>query len=159
MSESSFEFILSNEIGYQNGNEGHTTTNRLIFIEPSVEKLETAVFTARSFIVKGITSQQIKSTDNNSDRYEQETKSKEILNDKKQLKVMVLLSLNTISPNEYASFREILFNKIICNGCCLIDGKIEMTKSIFDKVCIKDRENIIGEYCANFIVPSWLLGG
>ena len=163
MTDSSFEFILSKEIGYQN-QDGYCKTNRLLLIEPSLAKYEDAFFTLKSLITSGIMNQKSAST-NNSQKINNEdsveNKKKEIsdfLNDKKQMKLFVMMSLNSLSSNEYKRFRDIFYREILCCGCCLVDGKVEMTKSNLDEICVTDRENLICEYCVNFLSPSWLGG-
>jgi len=159
MTDSSFEFILSKEIGYQN-QEGYCKTNRLLLIEPSLAKYEDAFFTLKSYITSGLRAQN-SGAQNNANTSSEETQKKEIsdfLNDKKQMKLFVMISLNSLPASDYKKFREIFYRDILCGGCCLIDGKVEMTKSNLDEICVSDRENLISEYCVNFLSPSWLGG-
>lgn len=44
------------------------------------------------------------------------------------------------------------------SGVALVDGEVRVTAPILDKMSGEDFENIVGEYLANFIVPSLMNG-
>jgi hypothetical protein len=63
-----------------------------------------------------------------------------------------LLLMSDIDLNEcYENLKEILLN-----GTAFIDKEKIMSKMHFEQLCDEDIELILGEYIANFLIPSWM---
>lgn len=41
-------------------------------------------------------------------------------------------------------------------GVCKMDGEAELTKVSYDGINASDMDRLLGEYLANFMVPSWM---
>jgi hypothetical protein len=50
-----------------------------------------------------------------------------------------------------------LFSELLCAGCAFVEGTNKMTKHLCESICDDDFEEMMGEYFANFIIPSWLI--
>jgi len=51
-----------------------------------------------------------------------------------------------------------LFKNYLLNGIALVDGKITLIKSVYDKIAIEDICNMIGEYTINFLLNPLFKG-
>lgn len=48
------------------------------------------------------------------------------------------------------------FWEMIEDGLCLVDKRVPLTSSLIEDIWYEDRTDILGEYTANFILPSWM---
>jgi hypothetical protein len=44
--------------------------------------------------------------------------------------------------------------KLLVSGVVLVDGEIRLTRALLEKLTMEDFEGVLGEYIANFIMPS-----
>lgn len=63
-----------------------------------------------------------------------------------------LLASNTLDFERYAGN----LKNILCRDGCELAGGIKMTSLLFDKLSLKDFENILGSYVADFLLSTWL---
>ncbi len=46
------------------------------------------------------------------------------------------------------------FSKLLIEGACSVEGEKDLTKSLLDKISLDDLDSMLGQYLANFIMPS-----
>ena len=46
------------------------------------------------------------------------------------------------------------FSQLLTEGACSVEGEKDLTKSLFDKISLDDVDAMLGQYLANFIMPS-----
>lgn len=66
--------------------------------------------------------------------------------------VMGILYMGDIDLVDY--FND--FKSLLINGVCKIDGLVDLSAHNLNKMAISDLEQLLGQYIANFLIPSWL---
>lgn len=140
-----FEYKFIDEFKYQSGGDV-IFAKKLILKAPSnknrfqVAALQQVFMEAVALIKK-----------QNPDSEDAESKENSSEFDGEQILAMLMLSGINLSIM-YESFVELLRAKDIC----MIDGTEQMTNYLLETMSILDMQNLMGEYFANFLLPSFL---
>jgi hypothetical protein len=46
------------------------------------------------------------------------------------------------------------FSQLLIEGTCSVEGEKDLTRSLFEKISLDDIDAMLGQYLANFIMPS-----
>ncbi len=86
------------------------------------------------------------------DRPEQENKTEQ----EAELDGDAVIQMLYMAEADMVKFHEI-FEKLLCiKGVCKMDNEADLTKEFYKKIGIDDLDKLLGDYLANFMVPSWM---
>jgi hypothetical protein len=74
----------------------------------------------------------------------------------KELDRNTILTIIQMSSTDINIFLTKLRDLLTSNQSCLLDGKEVLTTYLYDQINRIDRNNLLGEYIANFTLPSWM---
>lgn len=66
-----------------------------------------------------------------------------------------ILTALKVSSDDYFDYKCCLY-RMLSNGLGFIEGstsKVKLTQTIIDEISLKDKDRLVGEYTANFIMP------
>ena len=147
-----FEFELSESLTYLHEG-GESKTKTLLFKAPSNSQ-EVLIDQLRKPLMKAL-------TDAGRDSVESEKKSKTSKKEKKEndkndkMDGATLLLMLYGADLDITEFKENFWTMIL-DDLCLVARRIKFTRTLLNEICLDDRDEILGEYTANFILPSWL---
>lgn len=139
LSNSVFEFKLKNPISYQTP-EGMSETKVLILNAPSTENKK-YVFKLQQNFLRALRSMSSMASGNKESKEESEITGQDVL------------SILLMSDIEFEVVAD-QFAKIL-PYVCKVDSDVKMTSTLVDRISIEDFQGLLGEYMANFIIPSW----
>jgi len=147
-----FEFILNEELDYSDSGDAKKTKRLILRAPANIHRNET--FRLRQGLLKGMTEAQarLKSSTTEEITNNNQNQTNEIDDEIDGQGILTGLFMSDIDMVEYMA----LFERLLLNGCCIVDGKINLTDGILKKISIDDEERLLGEYIANFIFPSWM---
>lgn len=140
-----FEYKFIDGLKYQSGGE-EVFAKKLILKAPS-NKNRFQVAALQQVFMEAVAL--IKKQNPDSDSTENQEESSKF--DGEQILAMLMLSGINLGQM-YESFVELLRAQDIC----MIDGKMQMNNYLLEKMSILDMQNLMGEYFANFLLPSFL---
>ena len=153
-----FEFILSEPITYQY-ELGEKKTDSLTFKAPA-NKHSNSIDKMRKEIVKSIRSLAVSEAASMSKEDKEAMKKSQKSNqqeDDMQMDGPYFLFMIYGDQNfDLETYREVFWDMIISGELCLLDNKIKLTESLLNDISYDDRTDILGEYSANFLQPSWI---
>lgn len=147
--KSEFEYILSEDLDYQN-QMGEKKTDKLIFIAPSNNQ-RSFFIKLRQSIVQAFMAMGAKFQNSN----QQESNSKPT---DKQLERDDILPILYGSDLDLEKFQETFWSMILDKRCYVGEkvNNIFITQDLLNDVGNNDKDKILGEYIVNFILPSWM---
>lgn len=142
MSKTEFIFKLTNQIQFHKGGD-------VVYIDKIILKAPSAMNRHYTTRLRQTFTQAIKDMTST----EQQTKV-----EKTQTKanidgvsVIAFLMMSKVDLNScYDDFKEILLN-----GCAFVDKDSPFNEMLYDQLIDDDLELMLGEYIANFLIPSW----
>ena len=136
-----FTFLLEDEIQYSKDGE-FVKTKKLLLIAPSNKQRRDVIRLQQSFM------QAIKSSMNSfSDSKAKKTTGNETLKGDEIIAMLLMSEIDICAMLD--SFRDLLLS-----GSCLLDGKVDFKEIHFDEISINDSQKLMGEFIANFLLPS-----
>ncbi|KKN52104.1 hypothetical protein LCGC14_0615780 [marine sediment metagenome] len=145
------EFELEEPIQY--AVDGGTSEATLVILKaPTTRNRRDCLFLKQQFLralheVSGEQDSKKKKTEEPED----ETDTKEEEPDPEE--VAILIGSSSVDLGEFFDRARAL----MCRGSAFIEGKVEMTTELFDRMSMEDSERMIGSYMVNFIVRSVLM--
>lgn len=154
-SKEEFVFTLSKPLNYQDTQSDQETLELVLYAPTS--KHEKYVCNLQQQLMKS-TLKVTKIFVNKDKPFDNQHKisdnQEQLENDEKGKRDFVLVALKAGSDNFY-EFKQ-TFYKMICDGLCYIDGsndKTKITHTLLRDLSLPDKDNLVGEYVANFISP------
>lgn len=141
-----FEFILTEELDYSDSGDAKKTKRLILRAPANIHRNE--AYKLRQGLLIGMTEAQARLKSSTEITNQNQNQTDEIDGQG----ILTGLFMSNIDMIEYVE----LFERLLLNGCCLVDGKINLTSGILKKIPIDDEERLLGEYIANFIFPSWM---
>jgi hypothetical protein len=143
-----FELVLTEPLTYQCPT-GEKKTDKLLFKAPSNSHAN-ILGKMRKELVKFVFQSSLKNPS------KPETQKKD-----KQNESLAELDAPTILFILYGSEFDLtlytdLFWELILDNICFVTKDIPLTSSLLNNIYYEDRDLILGEYTANFIVPLWM---
>lgn len=74
--------------------------------------------------------------------------------EKSELKAREILSMMFMSDVDMVDFSATMQKLLTTPGVCLVDGKENLTATLYEKMSDEDSDLLSGEYLANFIISS-----
>lgn len=133
-----FDFTLSEPIDYQAKGE-NTKASLLELSAPAVNNRKRAAKMKQGFM--RVVNELPDSAKQEGKKGDEKVKPEEIL---------ALLQMGSI---EYDEYMDIFFN-LLTSGICKVEGEVELTQHMADKISFEDLEKLMGEYLVNFILAS-----
>jgi len=143
-----FEFKLSDELTYASQEFGEKKTTKLVLFAPS--NSDKKIATKLRYIIINNMSKQSSVQQSNIDKKADTAKI-----EKNDLKTFVMAFIYNLPEDEMERFKE-LFWDLMYQNKCLIDNKTPINSHLAEKISLDDEDELIGEYIANFILPSWM---
>lgn len=143
-----FEFILNEEIEYQVEGDIKKTNKLLLKAPANINRRET--YKLRQDLLKGMREAADFGNEQNQDQNQKLNKSSQ--DDLDASTVLAGLFMSSIDMTEYIE----TFEQLLLEECCFVDGKVKLTELLLKKISTDDLELLLGEYVANFILPSWM---
>lgn len=143
-----FELTLSEPLTYQCAT-GEKKTEILVFKAPSNSHAR-ILGKMRKELVKAIFQNSLKNPNAT------ETNKKVDKNDDAaELDAAAILFILYGSEFDLTIYTD-LFWELIVDNICFVTREVPLTKSLLDDIYYEDRDEILGQYTANFIVPLWM---
>lgn len=139
-----FEFELSTKIKFQSP-AGEEESNILLLKSPLAKHERTLTKLQQKFVKAIIDAGRKNASNQSSKKTEQKTPS--------ATEVIIVLQQSDL---DYYDFKEDFYSMIL-NGLCFIGDGIKVTKDLLSNVSFDDKDKLLGEYFANFMMPSWML--
>ena len=158
-----FVFTLSNDLNYQDSS-GDNHTNELICKAP-VSKHEKTVSDLQQLLAKAMMeAQKLVSKEQLEIAAEEAKKIKENKDDLpdateesiQENAESVLMAIKASSVDFFA-YKNLVYD-LLCNDLCFMrgnDSSSRMTKTLLIDMSLQDKDKLVGEYSANFIMPSF----
>lgn len=147
-----FIFELTESMVYQN-EMGEKETNILLFKAPA-NKHHDQLDILRKELVSALLKTSAQTSGVDVPKESKQTIKKE-KNGPLELNSDALLFILYGSDFDLTAFKETFWD-MISDGLCLVDKRVPITTSLIDNIWYEDKTEILGEYTANFIVPSWM---
>ena len=135
-----FDFILSDPIKYQAKGE-NTEASLLELSAPAVNNRKKVAKLKQGFmrVINGLQNPDAKAAEGK--KGNEKIKPEEI---------MALIQMGIIEYDEYID----IFVSLLISGVCKVDGEVDITQHMVNKISFEDMEKLMGEYLINFIVGS-----
>jgi hypothetical protein len=143
-----FELKLSEPLTYQ-CSTGEKKTDTLLFKAPSNSQAK-LLNKLRKELIKAIFQNSLRNQ-NVSEKIKDPNKT----DDSGELDAIAILFILYGSDFDLSIYTE-LFWKLILDNICFVARDIPLTESLLNDIYYEDREEILGQYTANFIVPLWM---
>lgn len=139
------EMIQIHHADKQSGTSEILDTNKLILKAPSYNTYDERIRLRQGYM-QAVKALQSTIKDNVPDQSDSDGDT----NDK--ITGEVVINVLYMSDIEMVPYMKI-FEALLLN-VCYVDGKVQLTKTILNKIDLDDLERMLGEYIANFIIPS-----
>lgn len=146
MLKKEFDYKLLEGFEFQNlKSQKIETANTLTLIAPSIEN-DLQRITLQHSLMRAISDVQSKTNQNQIDtKTPQEALSGEM--------IFMLISMSSLTVKEKKECYD-AFIELITNGLCKVNGVVSLTYDLFRKISPDDIDCMMGEYIANFLIPS-----
>lgn len=140
-----FDFKLSMPFSYDCSVNGKVEAKKLLMLAPSNKQLTSCV-KLRQIILQAVK----KATENRApEPIEKNQKNKQDSGEIDAETILNLLGIANLLEDAFA-----LFEIMIKNGICLVDGKVELNDFLFSKMYEEDTFRLLGEYLYHFLAAS-----
>lgn len=152
-----FVFTLSSDLAYM-GSSGDSTTRELICKAPvskhekTVSDLQQMLAKAMMDAAKSLSREQLAEA-GKKDKEELTTAQKE---PEKMDAAAILMSVKSSSIDFFA-YKNLVYD-LLCSDLCFMKGNDSnsvMTKTLLSEMSLQDKDKLVGEYSANFIMASF----
>ena len=135
-----FDFTLSEPIDYQAKGE-NTKASLLELSAPAVNNRKKVAKLKQGFmrVINGLKNPDAKGAEGK--KSNEKVKPEEIL---------ALIQMGAIEYDEYMD----IFVSLLVSGICKVEGEVDITQHMVDKISFEDMERLMGEYLINFIIGS-----
>jgi hypothetical protein len=148
MLKKEFEFILQDNLLYSHDGKAGIQAKRLLLRAPSTKLLSLASALSAIVMTAFIKARENFKSDSTTKK---ETVAKEENVDGAGIYMIMSGSITTEQMQSFVTTFEEL---ILSNGICLIDGKEPLTQDLFNSLDSRETIRLIGDYIANFLLPS-----
>jgi len=139
-----FEFILQEDLQYADGTGGFAKAKKMLLRAPSTKQKKYSIKLRQGFM------QAVKS---NVDTFSKSKNTAKTSSSHEEMKGEEILGLMLMSDVDMVGFCD-TFKDLLIDGCCLVDGKIVLTLSLYEGLSDEETSRLMGEYIANFLIPS-----
>jgi len=150
MLKKEFDFILQDDLIYAHDGKAGIKAKRLLLRAPT-----TRLLSLSSKLSSTVMSSLIKAREN----YKEDTSKKDVESQDDIIdgaSIYMLIS-GSLAPEQMAEFVEVFQDLILSDNICLIDGKEALTLDLFNALDSRETLRLLGDYIANFLLPSIML--
>ena len=145
MHKSEFDFSLSESIVYHSGNSAECTCDTLVLKAPS-NKDRKRIFKVQQMFLQATKSMMRMSEDH--------VNTPDPSDANADLDASMIVSVIMMSSVDFGDFADAVCNLLYKN--CYLDDDTKLNETLFDKISLDDAQRLVGEYVANFLLPSWM---
>lgn len=144
MTKTEFVFKLSNQIHFHKGGD-------VVYIDKIILKAPSAKNRHYTTRLRQTFTQAIKDMTQTETSNKSSTEKPQAKTNIDGISVIAFLMMSKIDLNIcYDDFKEILLN-----GCAFVDKDAPFNELLYEQLVDDDLELMLGEYIANFLIPSW----
>jgi hypothetical protein len=145
MHKSEFDFSLSDKIIYHSGSSAECTCDTLSLRAPS-NKDRKRIFKVQQMFLQATKSMISMSKDQGNIPDPSDANA--------DLDAGMIVSVIMMSGVDFGDFTDAVCNLLYKN--CYLDDDTKLNEALFDKISLDDAQRLVGEYVANFLLPSWM---